>query len=176
MVDHGLGKRAENHPGFGELFLERRMHGNAVEYHVDRHPGEHFLFFERDTELFIRCQQFRIDFVETLRHVVLGLRCGVIRNRLQIDRRIMHVRPFRLGHFLKAFERFQAPLEHPLGLALFLRNEFDYPGIESRRDAVLFDVGIKTGLVAALYEIVDFLWLTRHIAGSFLLGPRAATG
>ena len=72
---HRLGDRAEDHPGFLQLAAEGGTDGYRVEYRVHRHAGQRRLLMQRDAELFVGAQQFRVNLVEALRAVSHALRC-----------------------------------------------------------------------------------------------------
>ena len=117
--------RAEDHARFGQLRLEGRRDRNGVEHRIDRDAGQQLLLGQRNAELLVGLEQLRIDLIEALRALRLRLRRRVIIGVLIVDRRIMHARPFRLGHLLPALERVEPPFQHPFRLALLGRNEAD---------------------------------------------------
>ena len=96
MLLHRFGEGAENHARFGELRFEGGGDGDAVENRVDGDAREHFLLFERNAELLVGAANFGIEFVEILQvRFLLGR--GIIDDVLIVDRRILDVRPLRLG-------------------------------------------------------------------------------
>ena len=56
-----------------ELFAIRRADGNGIKHRVHRHAGEPFAFAQRNAELLVSLQQFRIHFVQAFRRVALRL-------------------------------------------------------------------------------------------------------
>ena len=73
MVSYRLGKGAKDDAGLGELFLERRGYGDTVEYRIDRDAGEYCPFVQGDAQLFVSLQEFRIDFIQALGSILVGL-------------------------------------------------------------------------------------------------------
>ena len=128
MLADGLRDRAEDDAGLRQLLLEGRDDGHAVEHGVDGdaravlHAGQDLALPQRDAELLVGAQQLRIDVGEALGP--LGrFRRGVVIEVLEVDLRIVHVGPGRLGHGLPAPEGLEPPLQHPGRLALLRRDE-----------------------------------------------------
>ncbi len=155
MLLHRLAEGAEDHPFLGERGLERRADRDGVEDRVDGDAGQQLLLAERDAELLVRGQQLRIDVVERAERC-RGLRRREVGDRLVVDRRVVHVRPGRLGHLLPTAERLQAPIEQPLGLLLLGGDEADRLLGEPRWHRVLLDVGDPAVLVLAIDQRVHF--------------------
>ena len=129
MLADGLGDRHEDHAGLLQLFLEGGDDRNGIEYGIDGdprglHAGEHFLLAQRNAELFIDLQHFRIDIVDRLR-AGRALRRGVIVDIVEIDLRIVDARPGRLFQRQPALIGLETPFEHPLRFLLLRRNETD---------------------------------------------------
>ncbi len=73
---------------------------------------------QRDAQLFIGTQQFRINIIQTLGHILFAFGRRVVGDILVIDFRKVDMRPLRLFHFKPATVGFEAPFEHELGLLL----------------------------------------------------------
>ncbi len=166
----GLGDRQEDHPVLLELFLERRRHRHAVEHRVDGDTGQPLLFLKRDTQLLEGLEQLRVHFVEALRTLgLLGSR--VVVDRLVVDGRIRHIGPRRLGHLEPVPIGLEPPLEHPVRLALLLRNEPDDVLVEPSGGELRLDVGGPAVLVGLLDVLVD----CRRRHSGLLVARRAST-
>ena len=99
MVFDGIGERAEDDTGIGELFAKRRGDRHAVEYRIDRNARQCRSLVERDAELVVGFEQLGIDFFQALRSViVVSLRRRIIRNTLIVDRFDVQFRPVRFAH------------------------------------------------------------------------------
>ena len=86
MVLHRFGEGAEDHAGRRQALLERGGDRDAVEHGIDRHAGEPRALVQRHAELLVGREQLRVDLVEALRPVRLGLRRGVVGDRPVVDR------------------------------------------------------------------------------------------
>ena len=95
---HGFGERAEDHAGLGQPRLERGGHRDAVEHGVDRHAGQARALVQRHAELGVGLQQLRVDFLQALGRIRLGLGRRVIGDGVVIDGRVVQVRPVRFAH------------------------------------------------------------------------------
>ena len=169
-LQHGLGERAENDAGLGQLFLEGRGDRNAVEHGVDGDAGKPRAFVQRNAELVIGFQELRVDLIEAFRTVFVGLRCGVVGDRVVVDLRVVHVRPLRLLHVEPLPIGLQAPLEHELGFLLACRNRAHDILVQSRRQAVARNIGDKAVLVAAIDQVFNVFGICSHVVSS--LFPR----
>src|ERR1022692_1205422 len=116
----GFGERAEDDAQLTELFFEGGGYRYAVEHRVRGDAGEQLTLLQRDAKLFIGAEQFRIDIVEALGPVDVGLGGGVVADGLVIDGRIVDVGPGGLLHGEPVPVGLQAPLQHELGLVLLL--------------------------------------------------------
>ena len=85
MILHCLGKRAEDHPVFGELRLESCGHRDAVEDRIHGDAGQHLLLIQRNAQLLVGPQDLGIELIQALQLRLL-LRGGVIRDSLIVDR------------------------------------------------------------------------------------------
>ncbi len=117
---NGFGERAEDDAHLAQLFLESGGHRDAVEHRIDRHSGEQLALLQWDAQLFIGAEQFRIDVVEALGPVDVGLGSGVVADGLVIDGRVVDVGPGGFQHGEPVPVGFQAPLQHELGLVFLL--------------------------------------------------------
>ena len=93
MLLDGFGEGAEDDAHLAQLFLEGGGHRDAVEHRIHRHAGEQFALLQGDAQLFVGAEQFRIDLVEALGPVVVGLGGGVVADGLVIDGRVVDVGP-----------------------------------------------------------------------------------
>ena len=132
VIAHRIGERTENDPGLAELFLEGRRHRHAVEHRVHRDAGEARALVQRNAELGVGREQFRIHLIEALRRIRRRPRRRVIGNVLVVDGLVVHMRPGRLLHGLPVPECLQPPVEQKLRLVLLLRNGGHDIFIESR--------------------------------------------
>ena len=112
----GVADGAEDDAHFHEFLLVARVNADGVEYGIDGDVRESLLFVERDAELFKCRQEFRIDIFDFF-VALLGLRCGIIDDVLQIDRIEMELAPVGLFHRLELFVSSQAKIEHELRFA-----------------------------------------------------------
>ena len=112
----GVADGAEDDAHFHELLLMARVNADGVEHGIDGNVCKTLLFVERDAELFKSRQKFRVhvfDFFVAL----LGLRCGVVDDVLQIDWIEVELAPVGLFHRLELFVGSQAEIEHKLRFA-----------------------------------------------------------
>ena len=120
MFLDGFGEGAEDDAHLAQLCLEGGGHRDAVEHGIHRHAGEQFPLLQRDAQLFIGAEQFRIDVVQALGPVGVGFGRGVVDDGLVIDGRIVDVGPGGLFHGEPVPVGLQAPLQHELGLVFLL--------------------------------------------------------
>jgi hypothetical protein len=123
MLADRLRDRHEDHAGLGQFLLEGGHDGDGIEHRVDRHlallhAGEDFLLRQRNAELLIGLQQFRIDLVERARSGH-ALRRGIVIEIVEIDLRILDARPGRLFHGQPAAIGVETPFQHPVRLLFF---------------------------------------------------------
>ena len=135
MLLHGLAHAAKNDAELREFVLEGRGHTDAVHHKVHRHPAEALLLLERNAQLLHRLAQFRIHLIHRGKFLLL-LGGRVVTNRLEIWLLVLEVRPLGLHHRLPRVERFQAPLEEPLGLILLRADQPNDVFVKSRRGLV----------------------------------------
>ena len=159
----GLGDRTEDDAGFSEFLLERGRHRDTVEHRIDGDAREGGTLMQRDAQLFIGFEQLGIHLVQALGGILLRFRGRVIRNRLVVDLRVMHVRPTRFGFLAPAAVGLQAPLAHPFRFALALRDQADYVFIQPGWNGVRFDIGIETVLVSLIEKVGDFGFTRCHV-------------
>ncbi|MBR6855293.1 MAG: dihydrodipicolinate synthase family protein [Fibrobacter sp.] len=112
----GIADGAEDDAHFHELFLVARVNADGIEHGIDGHVGKALLFVQRDAEFFKSRQEFRIDIFD-LFVALLGLRCGVIDDVLQVNRIEVELAPVGLFHRLELFVSLQAKIEHELRFA-----------------------------------------------------------
>ena len=140
MLLNGFRHGAEDHAGFRELFLEGGDDRDAVEHGIDGNACEHFLFGQRNAELLIGFEKFRVHLVEAV-ELRLLLRRRIIIGVLEVDRRIGNLRPGRLGHGQPAAEGRKPPFEQPFGLVLLRGNETNRILRQAQRGLFGFYVG-----------------------------------
>ena len=162
MILNGLRKRAENHTGFSELFLERCCNGYAVEHGIHGDAREARALVQRYTELVVGFEQLGIDFVKALGAILVGLRRGVIGNRVEIDFRIIKMGPLGLLHVEPLAVGAQAPLEHELRLVLACGDSPNDVFVEAWRQALGFDIGYETVFVAPVDETLEMFGFGGH--------------
>ena len=168
MVLQRLGDRAEDDAVALQLLLEGGGDRDRIEHGVDRdlrralHAGEHLLLLQRNAELLVGAQQFRIDLVEALRPFrVLGR--GVVVDVLEVDRRIVDHGPGRLGHGQPVAVGLEPPVEHPVRLVLAGRDEADDVLVQPLRGRLHLDLGFPAMLVLAeIADLRDGLCSCRH--------------
>ena len=73
MLLHGFGEGAEDDAHFVQFGLEGGGDGDAIEHRIHRDAGEHRPLLQRNAELLVGLEQFRIDLVQALGPVALGL-------------------------------------------------------------------------------------------------------
>ncbi len=112
----GIADGAEDDAHFHEFLLVARVNTDGVEHGIDGDVRESLLFVERDAELFKSCQEFWVH-VFDLFVALLGLRCGVVDDVLQIDWIEVELAPVGLFHRLELFVSLQAKIEHKLRFA-----------------------------------------------------------
>ena len=142
-------ERAEHDAEFGQLCLVGGRDRHRVEHRVHCHAGERRAFMQRNAELFVGFEQLGVDVGEALRPVLVGLGRGEIDDRLIIDRRIVHVRPMRLGHGQPVTVSLQPPLAHKLGFALLRGNQANDVIVQAGRHGVRLELGDKALCVLA---------------------------
>src|SRR6185312_9686836 len=127
-----------------------------VEYRIHRdvtlavlHPREDRPLLQRYPELLIGLEQLRIDLIERPRPGLL-LRRGVVVDILVVDRRVMHLGPVRLFHYLPGRERLQPPSEQPFRLAFARGDKADRVLAKPFRGYVHLDIGLEAPLVTGL--------------------------
>ena len=159
MFFDSLGNRTENNPLFGQPRPVGRGDRNAVKNGVHRNdPGQNFLLFERDSELFIGIQKLRINLVQTLGSIGLLFGGGIVKQILIIYLVIGKLGPSRFAHCLPKLKSLQPPFQQPAGFAFFLRDQADNFGIEPLGNRFRLNVGYKTifVLVAAFVNYLRF--------------------
>src|SRR5512139_931871 len=183
MLADCLRHRHEDHADFLQLFLEGRRDRDRIEHRIDRDAplalgahdaGEDLLFAQRNAELLICLENFRIDFIE--RGQRLLLRRGIIIGVLIVDLGIVDACPGRLAHGLPALKGFQPPGQHPLRLALLCRNKTDGIFRQALRGLFGFDIGDESVFILVnvdLSDLIDGLLYGRHSSlRSRFQGPR----
>ena len=153
MFAHRFRKRTENDAGFGQLGLERCCNGHAVEYSIDGDAGKSRAFVQRNAQLVIGLQQLWIDFVQAFRPVRRQTSVPSSKKwTLEIDCRVVHVRPGRFGHFAPLTVGLEAPLQHELRLSLQRGNRTHNGFIETRRQALAFDFSDEPVFVSTVND------------------------
>ena len=156
VLVHRLGDRAEDHARLRQLGLEGGAHGDRVEHRVHGHPGEHFLLVQRDTQLLVGVQQFRVHLVQALRPVLHALGRGVVGDGVQVHRRVGDVGPVGLGHLQPVAIGVQTPLQQPFRFAFLGGNDADHVLVQARRQGVGLHQGGETRLVLGADHFVEF--------------------
>jgi hypothetical protein len=160
VVLNRLGNGAEDHAGLGQFLAEGRHHGDAVEDGIDRNlrraldAGKHFLLFQRDTELLIGPEQFRIDLFKAFRPFG-AFRRGVVVEILEVDLRIVDPGPGRLGHRAPALVGLKPPFEQPFRLALLGRNETNDVFVQPFGGHDRFNLGREAVLILIDVDFFD---------------------
>ena len=162
MIVDRVGEGAKDDAGLAELILESRCDGNAVEHGIHRDAGQARALVQRNAELGVGREQLRIYFIETLRRVGRSARRRVVGYVLVIDGLVMHPGPYRFLHGQPMPERLQAPVEQKLRLALFLGYRGHDTFVETRRQAVGFDIRDKAMPVFLANERFDILRFAGH--------------
>jgi hypothetical protein len=155
VLPDGLGHRAEDDAHLLELVLEGRRHGNAVEDGVHRHARESLLLLQGDAELLEGAQELGVDLVEALRSVLLATGGRVVADVLEVDGRVVDLRPARLLHLEPVPVGLQTPLEHPLRLLLLPGDEPDHVLVEAARHGVGLDVRDEPVLVLPVRQVLE---------------------
>ncbi len=108
-----------------------------------------------DAELVVGFDQLRVDFIEALGSVLHRFGRGEIGDFVEFDRRVLHMRPFRLSHLQPVAVGLQAPFEQPLGLVLAAGNEPDGVFIQARWQGVGLDIRGEARSVLLAYGVFD---------------------
>ena len=188
MLADRLRDRHEDHAGLLQLLLERRRNGDRIRTPHRPRPAatlwrfiavqraairphdarQHLLLAQRNAELLVGLEDFRIDLVERLRRrVLLGRR--VVVDVLVVDRRIVDPRPCGLAHGEPVPVGEQAPFQHPVRLLLLGRDEAD--GIFGKALRRLFGLDLRLKPVLVLVDVdqahlLDGLLYGRHLVPS----------
>ncbi len=187
MLADRLRHRHEDHAGALELFLEGGGDRHGIEHGVDRDAraraavlvgahdtGQHFLLAQRNAELLVSLENFRIDLVERGQRLLLRRR--IVIGVLVIDLGIVDARPGRLAHGQPALVGAEPPLEHPFRLVLLGRDETDGVFRQALGGLFGFDVGDEPVFVLVNVDesdLIDGLLYGRHSSlRSRLQGPR----
>ena len=104
------------------------------------HARQNLLLAQRNAELLVGPENFRVDLVERLRAGLL-LRRRVVIEVLVVDLVVVHPRPVRLLHGEPAAIGVETPRQHPFRLVLLGRNEPDRVLGKALRGLVGLDVG-----------------------------------
>ena len=136
---------------------------------------QRFALAQRNAELLVGAQNFRVDLVERLRSVLL-LRRGIIIEVLVVDRAVIDLRPFRLAHGQPALIGVKPPRQHPFRLVLLGRDEADGVLGQALGGLVRFDQRLEPILVLIdvdAPDLIDGLLYGRHSSlRSRFQGPR----
>ena len=152
MVLYGVADGAENYSFLCEFLLEGGLHRHRVHNGIHRHAAERQSFFERYAELVECLHELRVYLLLLI--LLLCQRVGIIRDCLVVDLRQVHMSPCGLLERLPVAERLKAELEHPVGLALLLRDQSHNILVET----FLYDVGVHVCGEAI------FIFLLRHLS------------
>src|SRR5262249_1251855 len=117
-------------------------------------PGQHLLLAQRNAELLIGLEDFRIDLVERGRAGHL-LRRRVVVDVLVVDLRVLDPCPGRLALGEPVARGFEPPLEHPLGLVLLARDETHRVFGETLRGLLRFDQRLESVFVLVDIDQAD---------------------
>ena len=134
--------------------------------------GQHLLLTQRNAELLVGLEDFRIDLVERGQRLLLRRRVVVI--VLVVDLRIIDPRPGRLAHGQPAAIGIEPPGQHPFRLGLLGRDEpHDVLG-QALGGLVGFDIGHKP--VFVLVDVDAANPLDRLLYGRHSLPPLTGQG
>ncbi|MNL26130.1 hypothetical protein D3C87_1476420 [compost metagenome] len=161
MLANGFGNRHEDHAGLGQFRLEGGDDGHAVEHRIHGHAavfhaGQEFLFLQRNAELLVNLQQFRIDLVQRLR-AGGAFRCGIIIEIVEVDLGIADARPCRLFHRQPALVSLKTPFQHPFRLLLLGRDEADNLFRKALRGLVDFDLCLEAVFILVHIDLADLI-------------------
>ncbi len=136
---------------------------------------QRFALAQRNAELFVGAQNFRIDLVERFRAVLL-LRRRIVIEVLIVDRAVFDLGPFRLAHGQPALIGVEPPRQHPFRLVLLGRDEADRVLGQALGGLVRFDQRLEAILVLVdvdAPDLIDGLLYCRHSSlRSRFQGPR----
>ena len=166
MLAHRFADGAEDHAGGFQRRFEGGGDRDAVEHRVHRDggglvghgvraldPGQDRTLLQRDAELLVHGQEFRVHVVEALGGRALG--GGVVVDVLKVDLGVADLGPVRLRHLLPGSEGAQAPFEQPVGLVLLGGDHADGVGGQALGGDIHLDVGLEPPLVAGLGDGLD---------------------
>src|SRR5712671_5601179 len=183
MLLQRLRNRHEDDAGPGEFGLEGGRNRNRVEHRINCHAAitiaalaaaflpvlvfavlarwllharEDFLLAQRNAELTVGFKDFRIDFVERLRALLL-LGGRIVIKVLIVDRRVMDPRPLRFLHGQPAPIGFKAPSQHPGGLVLLLRDKSNDVFGQALGGLVRFDQRLEPVFVLVNVDPADLV-------------------
>ena len=155
MVCQRLGQRAKNDPDFGQLILKGGRDRHTVEHRIDRNSGQSLLLLQRNAQLVVGLQQFRIYFVETLGSIRITLGCRVVTDRLEVYGGVANLGPVGLLHVLPTAKSVQSPLKNEVGLIFFGGKKTNDVFIQARRQGIGFDVRDKAFLVLTTNQFIQ---------------------
>jgi len=121
------------------------------------HVQEDLLLFERDSQFFEGAEHFGVGVLEAVEG---GLHPGggVVDDVLDVDGLIADVGPGGIAfHGEEVAIGLEAPVEHPLGLALFLGDAADDVFVQAGLEGIGIDVGGEAPLVVALGPVFEEL-------------------
>ena len=152
---HGFGEGTKDDADFVQLGLEGGGDGNAIEHGIHRDAGEDGLLLQGDAELGVGLEQFRVDIVQALGAVAIGLGRGVINNVLVVDLGVVDVGPRGLFEGQPVAVGLEAPFEEPCGLVLLGGNQADDIFAKAAGNGIGFDVGDETPLIFLIGKCFD---------------------
>ena len=132
-------------------------------------PASSLLLAQRNAELLVGREDFRIDLVERGQRLLLRRR--VVVEVLVVDLRVIDPRPGRLAHGQPAPIGLEPPRQHPFGLVLLGRDEADDVLGQALRGLVGFDLGHEPVFVLVDVDPADLLDVS-CTAGIHLLRSR----
>mmetsp|Transcript_18145 Transcript_18145/g.28203 ORF Transcript_18145/g.28203 Transcript_18145/m.28203 type:complete len:867 (-) Transcript_18145:2198-4798(-) len=153
---------AEDHTRFGQLILERCPHRNGVEHRIHSHLARRIgqvlgpfntrkdhLLFQRNAKFRICFQQLGIDLVQRLGFDLHRFGTGIVILVLKIDLGIVDHRPFGLFLLQPPLIGRQTPLQHPLRLFVFFRDQLDDIGGQTLGGVLHLDIGFPSVFISA---------------------------
>ena len=162
MLLDGFGEGAEDDAGFVQLGLEGGGHGNAIEHRIHRDAGQDGLLLQGDAELGVGLEQLRIDVVQALGPIALGLGGRIVNNVLVVDLGVVDVGPIGLFEGQPVVVSLETPFQQPFRLVFLGGNQADHIFAQAAGDGIGFDIGDETPLIFLIRKGLDGVGRIAH--------------
>ncbi len=112
-----------------------------------------------NAQLVVGLAQLWVHLVQALGSVFIAFGRREVGHGIEVNIRIVHMRPVGFDHFQPGVIGLQSPLQHPFRLVFLGRNEADNVLVQSWWQGVRFYIGDEAGRIMAFDKIID---LFRH--------------